>query len=131
MAVCPLQTPVAGTPLQGRAGVPALQNKARTSSRDSRNAFVTQPSPYSCPPPSVSAMSYMSAMKKVPSGGAATITKRIEDLDKESDLFQAEIEDVKTRHAALQYNYAICDKELDVQKKELNFECSNAELAFL
>ena len=81
--------------------------------------------------PPVSAMSYMSAMKKVPSGGAATITKRIEDLDKESDLFQAEIEGVKTRHAALQYNYAICDKELDVRKKELNFECSNAELAFL
>ena len=69
-------------------------------------------------------------MKKVPSGGAAMITKRIEDLDKESDLFQAEIEDVKTRRAALRYNYAICDKELDVQKEELNFERSNAELAF-
>ena len=75
-------------------------------------------------------MSYTSATKKVPSGGAATITKRIEDLDKESDLFQAEIEDVKTRRAALRYNYAICDKELDVQKEELNFERSNAELAF-
>ena len=99
--VCPLQTPVAGTPSCSRAGVPASRNKARTSSRDSRNAFATQPSPYSRPPPSTSAMSYTSAMKNVPSGSGTTITKRIEDLDKESDLFQTEIEDVKTRRAAL------------------------------
>ena len=129
-AVCPLQTPVAGTPSRGRVGVPASRNKPRTSSRDSRNAFATRPSPYSRPPPSASAMSYTSATKRVPSGGGTMITKRIEDLDKESDLFQAEIEDVKTRHAALRYNYAIRDKELDVRKEELNFERSNAELAF-
>ena len=130
MAVCPLQTPVAGTPSRSRVGVPASRNKPRTSSRDSRNAFATRPSPYSRPPPSASAMSYTSATKRVPSGSGTTITKRIEDLDKKSDLFQAEIEDVKTRHAALRYNYAIRDKELDVWKEELNFERSNAELAF-
>ena len=127
--VCLLQTPVAGTLSRGRAGVPASQNKARTSSWDSRNAFVTRPSSYSRLPPSTSAMSYTSVTKKVPSGGGTTITKRIEDLDKKSNLFQTEIEDVKTRHAALRYNYAIQDKELDVQKEELNFEHSNAELA--
>ena len=67
-------------------------------------------------------MSYTSATKKVLSGSGTTIIKRIEDLDKKSDLFQTEIEDVKTRRATLRYNYAIRDKELDVQKEELNFE---------
>ncbi|KAI6094183.1 hypothetical protein F5141DRAFT_1070328 [Pisolithus sp. B1] len=67
-----------------------------------------------------------SSTKKV----SSTIAKKLEDLDKESDMYHGELEDSQTRCAALQYNYAIWDKELELQWEELNSKCANAEIEF-
>ncbi|KAI6101885.1 hypothetical protein F5141DRAFT_1218093 [Pisolithus sp. B1] len=110
-----------------------LKDKPRTPSSDGCNAF-TRHSPYACPPTSVSGASVKpssqggttSSTKKV----SSMIAKKLEDLDKESDMYHGELEDLQTRCAVLQYNYAIWDKELELQWEELNSKCANAEIEF-
>ncbi|KAI6018965.1 hypothetical protein PISMIDRAFT_18375 [Pisolithus microcarpus 441] len=68
----------------------------------------------------------MSSMKKV----SSVISKKLEELDKESDMYHREWEDSQTHHAVLWYNYAIWDKELELQQEELNSKCANAEIEF-
>ncbi|KIK23915.1 hypothetical protein PISMIDRAFT_99536 [Pisolithus microcarpus 441] len=110
-----------------------LKDKPRTPSSDARNAF-TRHSPYARPPNSVSGASMkpssqagtMSSTKKV----SSVISKKLEELDKESDMYHGELEDSQTRRAALRYNYAIRDKELELQREELNSKRANAEIEF-
>ncbi|KAI6117127.1 hypothetical protein EDD16DRAFT_1707879 [Pisolithus croceorrhizus] len=61
---------------------------------------------------------------------SSMISKKLEDLDKESDMYHGELEDSQTYHAVLWYNYAIQDKELELQWEELNSKCANAEIEF-
>ncbi|KAI6046840.1 hypothetical protein EDC04DRAFT_2887319 [Pisolithus marmoratus] len=110
-----------------------LKDKPRMPSLDACNAF-TRHSPYACPPTSVSGASMKpssqssttSSTKKV----SSVIAKKLEELDKESDMYCGELEDLQTCHAALCYNYAIWDKELDLQQEVLNLKNANAEIKF-
>ncbi|KAI6096474.1 hypothetical protein EDD16DRAFT_1719797 [Pisolithus croceorrhizus] len=110
-----------------------LKDKPRSPSSDGHNAF-TRHSPYACPPASVSGASVKpssqgsttSSTKKV----SSMIAKKLEDLDKESDMYCGELEDSQTCCAVLQYNYAIWDKELELQWEELNSKHANAEIKF-
>lgn len=46
------------------------------------------------------------------------------------DIFADEVDDSRTHHATLRYNYALKSKELDLQCEEHNAQVANAEATF-
>ncbi|KAL4078020.1 hypothetical protein J3A83DRAFT_4369466 [Scleroderma citrinum] len=95
--------------------------------------------PYSHPAASISGASLRSNhshisstffMKKSLSEGHDAISKKLKELNGESDLYCEDLEDAQTHHAALQYNYAIQSKELELQQEKFNAQCVTAELSF-
>ncbi|KAI6130814.1 hypothetical protein EV401DRAFT_2065986 [Pisolithus croceorrhizus] len=122
---------------QNSSAVPPLthQLKSKTPSWNSCSMF-TRSAPYPCPTSKSS--SSTSGQRQTPSsistkltsaGVCDAITKKVEDLNKESDVFEEE-SDAHTCHAAMWYNYSICKKELELQWDEHSSQIANAEAAF-
>jgi hypothetical protein len=58
------------------------------------------------------------------------LSKKIDELDKESDIYSEDVDDSRSRRAALRYNYALRSKELDLQREEHTAQVANAEAKF-
>ncbi|KAI6022825.1 hypothetical protein PISMIDRAFT_11118 [Pisolithus microcarpus 441] len=67
--------------------------------------------------------------KLTSAGVCDVITQKVEDLDKESDVFEEEL-DACTCCAAMWYNYLICKEELELQQDENSSQMANAEAVF-
>ncbi|KAI6106783.1 hypothetical protein EDD17DRAFT_1839924 [Pisolithus thermaeus] len=111
------------------------QLKSKTPSWNSCSMF-TRSAPYPCPTSKSSSSTSgqrwtpSSISTKLTSAGVHdVITKKVEDLNKESDVFEEE-SDAHTCHAAMWYNYLICKKELELQRDECSSQIANAEAAF-
>ncbi|KIJ61942.1 hypothetical protein HYDPIDRAFT_169341 [Hydnomerulius pinastri MD-312] len=129
------------TPRSGiAAAVPTallLKHKAKTPSWDARSAF-TRHTPYPRPPSTISSSSLRSGQTRsastpstrmTSSGARDAISRKIEELDKESDRHEEDA-DSRTRRAAMKYNYSIRKKELELQHDEHSAQMANAETAY-
>ena len=59
----------------------------------------------------------------------SSLSKKISELDKESDMYEDE-GDAHTWRAAMQYNYFIQKKELELKCNEHNAQIANADVMF-
>ena len=59
----------------------------------------------------------------------SSLSKKISELDKESDMYEDE-GDARTRRAAMRYNYSIRKKELELKCDEHNAQIANADVMF-
>jgi len=113
-----------------------LKEKLKTMALDSHSAFSRHP-PYSHPLNSgISSSSQRSGSHTTDTSSTKAISsgnlllKKIEDLDKETDIFADEVDDSHTHCATLQYNYTLWSKELDLQHEEHSAQVVNAEAVF-
>ena len=90
-----------------------LKEKLKTMALDSHSAFSRHP-PYSHPLNSgISSSSQRSGSHTTDTSSTKAISsgnlllKKIEDLDKETDIFADEVDDSHTHCATLQYNYTL------------------------
>jgi hypothetical protein len=89
--------------------------KPKTAPRDARSAF-SRHTPYPHSPSSVvssssqklgSYLASTSSTRVVSSGGHDMLSKKIDELDKESDIYIEDVDDSHACCAALQYNYTL------------------------
>lgn len=118
--------------------------KMRMPSADSRSAFRQQQSPYARPPQSVRSVSLPSTTTATPGPGAvvlagkkATSTSarvknelydKLSDFTRETESQIGEGDDQRTRRYLAKLNYAVRDKELEMQRSQLAEEHANADI---
>ncbi|KIJ58649.1 hypothetical protein HYDPIDRAFT_33975 [Hydnomerulius pinastri MD-312] len=114
-----------------------LKHKAKMPSWDACGAF-TRHTPYPRPPSTISSSSLRSGQthsastpstRMMSSGARDAISRKIEELDKESDRHEEDA-DSRTRCTAMKYNYSIRKKELELQRDEHSTQMANAETTY-
>jgi DNA-binding helix-hairpin-helix protein with protein kinase domain len=118
------------------------KGKMRTPSWDGRSAFHHQQTPHACPPQSIcSSISLPSAATSPASSSGAVIKKatstsarvkndlleKLSDFTRETNNRIEDKEDQRTRRFVAKMNYAVRDKELEMQRNQMTEERTNAE----